>query len=110
MITRRLLSLLPVILTATALADSWTAISLTNAPTARNAQSAIFTRIDGTDHMIVWGGQDSSMVPFANTGGLWKRSTNQWTATTTMNAPSGREGQPAIWTGHEMIIFGGDDG
>jgi hypothetical protein len=53
---------------------------------ARSA-SAIFTRIDGTDQMLVWG-QDSSMVPFANTGARWKRSSNVWTATTTTNAPS----------------------
>src|SRR4029077_9770096 len=60
--------------------------------------------------LIVWGGQDSSQVPFADTGGLWKRLGNSWTPTTTSNAPSGREGQPAVWTGHEMIVWGGDDG
>ena len=111
MITRRFsLCLLPLAIATTVSADSWTPISIVNAPTARTAHSAIFTRIDGTDHMIVWGGQDSSMVPFADTGGLWKRSTNQWTATSTDNVPSGREGHPAIWTGHEMIVWGGDDG
>jgi hypothetical protein len=93
-----------------AFADSWSPISVGNAPTPRTAHSAVFTRIDGTDQMIVWGGQDSGSLPFANTGGLWKRSTNQWTVTTTVNAPSGREGQPAVWTGHEMIVWGGDDG
>ena len=92
------------------LADSWAPITIVNAPTARAAHSAVFTRIDGTDQMIVWGGQDSPMVPFANTGARWKRSSNVWTATTTTNAPSGREGQPAVWTGHEMILWAGDDG
>src|ERR1043166_8217265 len=91
-------------------ADSWSPIAITNAPTARTAHSAIFTRIDGTDQMIVWGGQDSDHTPFANTGGRWRRLSNKWMATTTVNAPSGREGQPAVWTGHEMILFGGDDG
>src|SRR5262245_36378138 len=70
-----------------ALADQWTPISTTNAPTARTAHSAVFTRIDGTDQMIVWGGQDSGMTPFANTGGVWKRSTGRWTATASANAP-----------------------
>src|SRR6478752_2268349 len=78
------------------LADSWSPISIVDAPTARAAHSAVFTRIDGTDHMIVWGGQDSPMVPFADTGGRWKRSTNTWVATTTTNVPSGREGHPAV--------------
>lgn len=49
------------------------------------------------------------MVPFTKTGARWKRS-YMWAATTTTNAPSGREGQPAVWTGHEMILWGGDDG
>src|SRR4030095_13292467 len=92
------------------LADSWSPISIVDAPTARAAHSVVFTRIDGTDQMIVWGGQDSPMTPFANTGARWKRSTNVWAVTTTTNAPSGREGHPAVCTGHEMLIWGADDG
>src|SRR4029453_13237951 len=72
--------------------------------------SGVFTRIDVTDQMIVGGGQDSDSLPFANTGGRWKRSTNSWTATTTTSAPSGRQGQPAVWTGHGIIVWGGDAG
>ena len=37
-------------------ADSWSPISIVDVPTARAAHSAVFTRIDGTDQMIVWGG------------------------------------------------------
>ena len=91
-------------------ADQWTPISVTDAPTARTAHSAVFTRIDGTDQMIVWGGQDANQTPFANTGGVWKRSSDRWTPTRVTNAPSGREGHPAVWTGREMIVWGGDDG
>lgn len=104
------LCFIPVLIGPAVFADSWSPITIVNAPTARAAHSAVFTRIDGTDHMIVWGGQDSPMVPFANTGARWKRSSDVWAATTTTNAPSGREGQPAVWTGHEMILWGGDDG
>jgi N-acetylneuraminic acid mutarotase len=32
---------------------------------------------------------------------------DQWGATTTANAPSGRAGHTAVWTGSEMIIWGG---
>src|SRR5205814_8947453 len=110
MVIRRMLFCFVFVMTGSVvLADSWSPISIVDAPTARAAHSAIFTRIDGTDQMIVWGGQDSPMVPFADTGARWKRSSNVWTATTTTNAPSGREGQPAVWTGHEMILWGGDD-
>src|ERR1700675_34178 len=32
---------------------------------------------------------------------------NTWTATSTTNAPSGRELHTAVWTGNEMIVWGG---
>src|SRR6187551_2729169 len=108
--TRPILCLAPFLIVSAALADGWSPISVVNAPTARTAHSAVFTRIDVTDQMLVWGGQDSDRLPFANTGGRWKRSTNSWTATTTTSAPFGRQGQPAVWTGHEMIVWGGDAG
>jgi len=31
-----------------------------------------------------------------------------WTATSTTNAPSGRQQHTAVWTGSEMIVWGGD--
>src|ERR1044072_4547835 len=75
-----------------AMAHRWTPIQAADAPTARTPHSAVFTRIDGTDQMIVWGGQDSGMTPFANTGGVWMRRTKDWAAMTTANAPPGRQG------------------
>ena len=33
---------------------------------------------------------------------------NMWTATSTVNAPNGRENHKAVWTGVEMIIWGGE--
>jgi len=33
-----------------------------------------------------------------------------WTATSTTNAPTARSGHTAVWTGSEMIVWGGDDG
>jgi N-acetylneuraminic acid mutarotase len=32
---------------------------------------------------------------------------NTWTATTTVNAPEARETSTAVWTGSEMIVWGG---
>ncbi len=34
---------------------------------------------------------------------------NTWTATSTVNAPDGRSGATAVWTGSEMIVWGGID-
>src|SRR4030095_9836802 len=95
----RIFCLAPFLIVSAALRDSWTPISVVNAPTARTAHAGVFTRIDVTDQMIVWGCQDSGSLPFANTGGRWQRSTNKWTATTTASVPSGREGPPARRTG-----------
>ena len=35
---------------------------------------------------------------------------NTWTATSTTNAPSARAAHTAVWTGSEMIVWGGTDG
>ena len=34
-------------------------------------------------------------------------STDSWMATTTTNAPDGPLGHTAVWTGSEMIVWGG---
>ena len=89
--------------------NSWTPTGKT--PTPRRDHVAVWT---GSE-MIVWGG----IVPFnfdpavyANTGGKYDPSTDNWTATTTIQAPTGREFPTAVWTGNEMIVWGGfsDDG
>ncbi len=78
--------------------NSWTATSLTNAPTDRFWHTAVWT---GSE-MIVWGGN-----PATDTGGKYNPVTNTWAATSTTNAPSPRDGHTAVWTGSEMIIWGG---
>ena len=50
--------------------------------------------------VIVWGGYDS-------TGGRYDPSTDSWAATSTYHVPSGRVHHTAVWTGSEMIVWGG---
>ena len=66
--------------------------------------------------MIVWGGQ-SDLSSFENTGGRYNPSTDSWTATSLPFVPcppdgvcllEGRFGHTAVWTGTEMIVWGGD--
>ena len=45
-----------------------------------------------------------------NTGGRYNPITDSWTATSTANAPTGRYAHTAVWTGSEMIIWGGYNG
>ena len=63
--------------------------------------------------MIIWGGGEYFIYPYLfvrNTGARYNPSTDTWTATNTSNAPTGRVAQTAVWTGTEMIIWGGADG
>ena len=52
--------------------------------------------------MIVWGG-----FPGLDSGGRYDPAADSWTATSTTNAPDGRFYHTAVWTGNEMIIWGG---
>ena len=45
-----------------------------------------------------------------NSGGRYYPDINLWVATSTTNAPSGRFAHTAVWTGSEMIVWGGTVG
>ena len=82
--------------------DTWTATS--GPPDGRVGHTAVWT---GTE-MIVWGGFRSvTLFTSFNTGGRYDPSMDNWTTTSTTNAPAGRSGHTAVWTGSEMIVWGG---
>ena len=83
--------------------DSWTATSATDAPSARYDHTSVWT---GSE-MIVWGGTDGTGINYFNTGGKYDPLTDTWQATTTSNAPTSRAGHAAVWSGSEMIVWGG---
>jgi N-acetylneuraminic acid mutarotase len=83
--------------------DTWVATSINNAPSGRLAHTAVWTG----DEMIVWGGYFDPYNGYLNTGGRYNPGTNTWIPTTTTNAPSARSSLTAIWTGNEMIVWGG---
>jgi len=86
-------------------ANSWTPTSLTNVPTPRAAPTLVWT---GTE-MIAWGGTAGvNHQRDANTGGRYNPVTNSWRPTSTIEAPSARDLHSAVWTGTEMIVFGGE--
>jgi N-acetylneuraminic acid mutarotase len=90
--------------------DTWAPISTANAPGPREGPSGVWT---GTE-MIVWGGYRSSSywTSFAitnmNTGGRYNAASDTWTTLPVANAPSRRYGHSALWTGTEMIVWGGN--
>lgn len=86
------------------LTDTWTPMTNVNAPAGRLFHTAVWTGIE----MIVWGGDlESGDVQVTNTGGRYNPSSDTWITTTTVNAPSARNHHAAVWTGTEMIIWGG---
>lgn len=85
---------------------TWTALSTTNAPAPRYYATGVWTG----QEMIVWGGRDgdySNHVAF-NTGGRYNPITNSWQPTAMVSAPQARSEHTAIWTGVEMIVWGGN--
>ena len=94
---------LPRISGGACIGDTWTPTNLTGAPDARDSHTAVWT---GSE-MIVWGGYGCDGNCVLNTGGRYNPSTDSWTATSTTNAPEGRIYHTAVWTGTEMIVWGG---
>jgi len=85
--------------------DSWTLTSNSDGtPSARAYHTAIWT---GSE-MVIWGGRIALSPYEVNTGGRYNPSTDTWTATSTgANVPTGRDFHTAVWTGTEMIVWGG---
>lgn len=89
--------------------NTWTAISMAGSPTARQKHSAVWDNLN--NRMIVWGGSTSDFSGEVNTGAIYDPATNAWTgATAAVSAPAARNHHTAVWTGTEMIVFGGFSG
>ncbi len=89
------------------LTDSWLPTSTgANVPAARGSHSANWT---GSE-MIIWGGYASG-TGFVNSGGRYNPQSNSWIPTDVgSNVPQGRYPDVSIWSGSEMIIWGGFTG
>jgi N-acetylneuraminic acid mutarotase len=85
--------------------NTWSPTSLNLAPTGRWSNTAVWT---GSE-MIIWGGYVGTITPytFLNTGARYNPVTDQWFPTSMNNAPPGRSGHTAIWSGSQMIVWGG---
>jgi len=87
--------------------DRWSATSIINAPSPRRHHTAVWT---GSE-MIVWGGFccDSNSI-VVNTGGRYDPILNEWRPIATTNAPPPAAHHTAVWTGTEMLVWGGTNG
>ena len=93
------------------IADAWLPTTINEAPTSRHSHTAVWA---GSE-MIIWGGDGCLAEPpcvsaFVNSGGRYNPATDQWTETNFLFAPDPRRSHSAVWTGSEMIVWGGEDG
>lgn len=87
--------------------DTWRPMSMAGAPELREDHHAIWTGRE----MIVWGGvrrdgADATRRQLAS-GGAYDPATDTWRLLAAEDAPSAREDGVVVWTGREMLIWGG---
>ena len=113
--------------------DTWTATTTTNAPSGRDVHTAVWTGAE----MIVWGGcafcnsenagryaepdargvtptpsqppptPTATPSPIPIPGGRYDPVSDSWRAMSLTNAPAERDRHTAVWSGSEMIVWGG---
>ncbi|RYD30089.1 MAG: hypothetical protein EOP86_20575 [Verrucomicrobiaceae bacterium] len=89
-------------------AGTWAIISSTHTLAARQLHTAVWT---GTE-MLVWGGKAKATPSGAdfilfNSGSRYNPTGNSWSAMGAMDAVPARMRHSAVWTGSEMIVWGG---
>ena len=72
-------------------------------PDPRREHSAVWT---GSE-MIIWGGDNGFRIRALNSGGRYDPMTDTWRTINVAGAPAPRQSHQAVWTGHEMIVWGG---
>jgi N-acetylneuraminic acid mutarotase len=87
---------------------NWKPISSEGAPPARSDHTAVWTG----DEMLVWGGyagtEPSSVRDiYPSSGGRYRPDREAWRSLSSAGAPSGRSGYSAVWTGTELLVWGG---
>ncbi len=93
--------------------DAWTATATTGAPAARTGHTAVWTGRE----MVIWGGDTCGNIGgmcvetlFAS-GARYNPNSDAWTDLGTGGtAPVARCQHTAVWTGRDMIVWGGLDG
>jgi len=88
--------------------DTW--LDMAPAPAELEASHAATSIWTGKE-MIVWGGLKPGEKDWESlgTGARYDPALDQWRLLPTKGAPLARNRHTAVWTGTEMIIWGGDD-
>jgi hypothetical protein len=85
-------------------ADRWTELTPPQALLPRSGSSLVWTG----DRLVLWGGYWNSETDDQR-GAIWDPTTGAWQEMPAgERAPAGRANHAAVWTGSEMIVWGGD--
>jgi N-acetylneuraminic acid mutarotase len=89
--------------------DTWRAVSTVGAPSARRFEMTAWTG----EEMLVWGGADYRCAgggpanAVLTDGAAYNPSTDTWRPMATEGAPSARVLASHVWTGKELVVWGG---
>ncbi len=84
--------------------DSWTPVSQSGAPSPRYDHTAVWTG----EEMIVWGGYTGAFTfGTLGDGAKYDPLSDTWSPISSTNQPSPRTDHTAVWTGTEMLVWGG---
>jgi N-acetylneuraminic acid mutarotase len=85
--------------------DQWAATAALGAPSGRSDHTAVWTGA----RMIVWGGCNSG-AGCQNDGASYDpNGSGTWTPLPAINRPEARGRHTAVWTGNQMIVWGGSN-
>lgn len=87
--------------------DDWTLLNAPNSPEARQGAAAVWAG----DRFLMWGGRGENGE--LDTGGQLLFSGDSptgWSVISATGAPSARSGHTAVWSGGELLIWGGQSG
>jgi hypothetical protein len=90
-------------------ADAWSPMATEGAPGPRGGFVAVWS---GSE-LIVWGGAEcgggEGPIPVLASGARYDPVANSWKPMDASTAPLGRHAAAAVWTGDEMVVWGGRD-
>ena len=83
--------------------DSWSPLAAAGAPSPRTDHTVVWTG----EEMVVWGGRCASFPCALGDGARYRPASDSWAPVSVQNAPPARFDHTAVWTGEEMIVWGG---
>jgi N-acetylneuraminic acid mutarotase len=88
--------------------DQWRAIATNGEPSARRYTDPVWTG----QEWIFWGGEARTIADEKATalsdGAAYNPMTDTWRTLSSKGAPSARASHVSVWTGQELVIWGGD--